>query len=231
MIKQIFFVLIASLSVSYSNAQNPEALLQKLKDKLNKVNDYVAEGKMKTTVAFIKAPIGRVKIYYKKPDKLKVIKDKGISILPKGGVSLNGASILSLKNYLVVDAGDVVVSGIKTKKLKVLPNDEGSDIVVTTLYIDETSLLLKKVETTTKENGSFETEMFYGKYSNYSLPDKMIFSFNVKDYKMPKGVTLEFEDNLTKEEKEKLKGKKGKVEINFTNYIINGGVDPKVFGI
>lgn len=229
MIKKIFFVAIASLNIGNSKAQTAEALFQKLKDKLSKVNDYVATGSMKTNVAFIKAPIGKVKVYYQKPNKLKVVKEKGISILPKGGVSLNGSSILSLTDYLVVDAGETVVSGVKTKILKVLPNSENSDIVITTLYIDEANLLLKKMATTTKENGSFETEMFYGKFSNYSLPDKMIFSFNVKDYKMPKGVTLEFEDNLTKEEKEKLKVKKGKVEINFTNYVINGGVDGQVF--
>ncbi len=205
-------------------------MLQKVKDKLNKVTDYVADGNMKTTVAFIKAPIGKVKVYYKNPDKLKVARDKGISILPKGGVSLNGASLLAMKDYMVVDAGEAVVSGVKTKVLKILPNDLNSDIVVSVLYIDEVNLLIKKVATSTRENGSFETEMFYGKFINYSLPDKMIFSFNVKDYKMPKGVTLEFEDNLTKEEKEKLKNKKGKVEINFSNYLINKGVDNKVFG-
>lgn len=229
MFKKIFLIFSLSFSLIGLKAQNGELLLQKLKDKLQKVNNYVANGNMKTTVAFIKAPIGKVKVYYQKPDKLKVVKEKGISILPKGGVSLNGASILALKDYLLVEAGEAVVGGVKTKILKLLPNAENSDIVMTTLYIDEANLLLKKMATTTKENGSFETEMIYGKYSQYCLPDKMIFSFNVKDYKMPKGVTLEFEDNLTKDEKEKLKNKKGKVEISFTNYIINEGVDSKIF--
>lgn len=229
MIKKICLALTVMFSFSNVKAQSAEALLQKVKDKLSKVTDYVAEGNMKTTVAFIKAPVGKVKIYYKNPDKLKVVRDKGISILPKGGISLNGASLLAMKDYLVVEAGEATISGVKTKVLKILPNAENSDIVMTTLYIDEANLLIKKVATTTKENGSFETEMFYGKYANYALPDKMNFSFNVKDYKMPKGVTMEFEDNLTKEEKEKLKTKKGKVEITFSNYNINKGVDASIF--
>ena len=32
-------------------------------------------------------------------------------------------------------------------------------------------------------------EMTYGKYAEYGLADKVIFSFNTKDYKLPKGVT------------------------------------------
>ena len=71
--------------------------------------------------------------------------------------------------------------------------DENSDIVLSTVYIDEANLLIKKTATTTRENGSFETEMIYGTQAALGLPDKMILSFNVKDYKMPKGVTFDFE--------------------------------------
>jgi outer membrane lipoprotein-sorting protein len=64
----------------------------------------------------------------------------------------------------------------------------------------------------------------------YGLPDKVVFSFNTKDYKLPKGITLEFDDNekqLT--DAEKLKNKKGRVEITYTNYIINKGVSDSFF--
>ena len=72
-------------------------------------------------------------------------------------------------------------------------------------------------------------EFFYGQYANYSLPDKVIFAFNTKDYKMPKGITLEFDDDMSKDVKEKMKGKKGKVEITYTSYIINKGIDNSIF--
>src|SRR5215467_2692497 len=73
------------LFFSYAiEAQTAEEILQKVKTKLEKVNDYVATGKMKTNVAFIKAPLSDVKIYYKKPDKLRIINENGISFIPKG---------------------------------------------------------------------------------------------------------------------------------------------------
>lgn len=228
--KKLFVaVLLISTFLKVEGADAPDVLIQKVKAKLELVKDYVADGKMKTNVAFIKAPIGKIKLYYKKPNKFKLVKEKGISILPKGGISINSSSILTMNNFTAIDAGEAEVNGTKTRIVKILPLDENSDIVIATLYIDETNLLIKKSATTTKENGSFEMEMFYGGYANYGLPDKMIFSFNVKDYKMPKGVTLDFDDELKPEEKEKLKKKKGKVEFVYTQYTINKGIEESIF--
>jgi hypothetical protein len=228
--KKIIIVCLSFIGFSFNlNAQDADVLVKKVKAKLEQVNDYVAEGKMKTDVAFIKAPVGKVKVYYQKPNKLKLVKEKGISILPKGGVSINSSSVLGLTNYTAIDAGEQLFNGTKVKVIKLLPLDEASDIVITTLYIDEVALLIKRSATTTKENGSFEMEMYYGNYANLGLPDKMIFSFNVKDYKMPKGVTLDFDDDMKPEEKLKLKKKKGRVEFIYTNYIINKGIDAAIF--
>ena len=70
-------------------------------------------------------------------------------------------------------------------------------------------------------------EMKYGKYASYGLPDKVIFSFSTKDYKLPKGVTLEFETGDAP--KQTLKNKKGKVEIVYTSYAINKGIADSEF--
>lgn len=213
-----------------SSAQDMTPLVMKVKAKLDQVNDYEADGRMKTDVAFIKAPIGKVKIYFKKPNKFRLRKDGGISLLPKGGVSVNMSSIVTTDEFVALAAGEAVVAGTKTKVVKMLPVNENSDVVLTTMYIDEANLLVRKAVTTTKENGTYEIEMTYGKFSNFGLPDKVTFSFNTKNYKLPKGLTLEFDDNekpLTEEQK--LKNKKGRVEIVYTNYIINKGIADTVF--
>ncbi|MEO8173425.1 MAG: hypothetical protein ABI581_10090, partial [Sediminibacterium sp.] len=44
------------------HAQDMTALVMKVKAKLDQVNDYEADGKLKTYVAFIKAPVGKVKV-------------------------------------------------------------------------------------------------------------------------------------------------------------------------
>jgi outer membrane lipoprotein-sorting protein len=230
--RQILKIAFLLLAITYSPlafSQDMTALVQKVKAKLDAVNDYTAEGKMKTDITFIKAPVGNVKVYYKKPNKFKLKRDGGISILPKGGISINMGSIVTTNDFDVIYSGEEVVSGVKTKKVKLLPRSETSDVVLTTMYIDEANLLIKKAVTTTKENGTYEIEMTYGKYSSYGLPDKVVFTFNTKDYKMPKGITMDFEDEPKKTEAEKLKNKKGKVEMTYNSYTINKGVDDSVF--
>lgn len=222
------FILLLPANFS-APAQDINALVKNVKAKLDRVNDYIAEGKMKTDVAFIKAPVGKVKIFYKRPDKFKLKRDGGISLLPKGGVTVNMNSILTNTDFMALDAGENTVGNTKVKVVKLLPNVESSDIVLTTLYIDEANLLIMRSTTTTKENGTFEMEMKYGKYSAYGLPDKVIFSFNTKDYKLPKGVSMEFDTEDSKAKAEKGKAKKGKIEITYSSYIINKGFPDSEF--
>jgi hypothetical protein len=228
MMMKFFWGLIMTFILNISYAQDASALVQKVKAKLDLVNDYEATGQMKTDVTFIKAPVGKVKIYFKKPNKFKLQRDGGISILPKGGVSVNMNSIIAAEDFDVIDAGTEKIQGINTRRIKLLPRNDNADVVLSTLYIDEAALLIRKAVTTTKENGTYEIEMNYGKYSSYGLPDKMIFGFNTKDYKMPKGITMEFEDG-EKPTADKLKNKKGKVEITYNSYTINKGIDNSVF--
>lgn len=229
MIKKIGIALAVLFNTTFSLAQDATTLVKKVKAKLDVINDYTAEGKMKTDVTFIKAPVGNIKVYYKKPNKFKLKRDGGISILPKNGISINLGSIISANDFDVIDAGEETINNVKTRKVKLLPKNENNDVVLTTLYIDAANLVIKKAISTTKENGTYEIEMTYGKYINYGLPDKVIFIFNTKDYKMPKGITFDFEDEGQKKNAEKMKNKKGKVEITYTNYTINKGVDDSIF--
>jgi outer membrane lipoprotein-sorting protein len=226
-------ILLAGIIVTVSfccSAQDANSLVQKVKAKIEKVNDYEAAGKMKTNVSFLKIPVATVKIYFKKPNQLKIKNEKGISFVPKGAVSINLNSIISNGKFTALDAGIDKVNGAAVKVVKLLPDDDNADVVLSTLYIDETSLVIRKAKTTTRENGSYELEMTYGKYVEYGLPDKIIFSFNTKDYKLPKGVTFDFDDGKeVKKPDDKAKNKKGRAEITISSYIVNKGVDDKVF--
>lgn len=208
-----------------SQSQDANILLKQVKARMDKVNDYEARGSMKTNVTFLKVPEAVVKIYFKKPDKLKIKNEKGISFVPKGAVSINLNSILAGNNYTVIDAGvDKSATGV-LRVIKLLPIDDNDNIVLSTLYIDEANSVIKKAKTTTRDNGSYELNMTYGKYVSYGLPDKIIFTFNTKDYKLPKGVTFDFDDGSeAKKTAGAAKTKNGSAEILFNSYIINKGV-------
>ena len=222
----IFFVIIfTSLS---STAQDVNILVAKVKAKLDVVNDYTAEGKMKTDVAFIKAPVGSVKVFYKKPNKFRLQRNGGISVLPKGGININIGNMIVADGYVAIDGGITEIGKTKTRMVKLLPTGDNNDVILSTLYIDEANLLIVKSVTSTRESGTYEMEMVYGKYASFGLPDKVLFSFNAKDYKLPKGITLELDDT-DQATKNKLKGKKGRVEISYSAYEINKGIEDIIF--
>jgi hypothetical protein len=227
---KVLLAVIMLLISSAVRSQLPAAdLVKKLKEKYDKVNDYEATAKMKTNVIFIKAPIAKVRIYYKRPNRMKIKNESGISFIPKGSVNVNMANIFAMNGYSALDAGTENLNGVTVRVIKILPSSDTADIVLSTLYIDEKQLLVMKSKTTTRDNGTYELTMKYGAYAAYGLPDKAEFSFNTKDYKLPKGVTVDYDNGTAEKDKEKLKNKKGKVEIVYTSYTINKGVSDEVF--
>lgn len=227
--KRIFFIGLFIFIVFSSAGQAAEDIINKVKAKLEKVNDYEAKGKMKTNVVFIKAPIANVKVYYKKPNKLRINNESGISFIPKGSVNINLNNIfINTEGFDIIDVGKE--AGTNLRIIKLLPKDENAEVVLSTVYVDEVQYVIKKAKTTTRENGTYELEMTYGKYAEYGLADKVSFSFNTKDYKLPKGITFDYDDGSKKAEPaDKLKNKKGKVEITYSAYTINKGVPDSVF--
>ena len=227
--KIIILLSLSWLGFKTGLAQTPEVLLQNVRAKLDRVNDYEATGKMKTNVIFIKVPVASVKIYYKKPNKLKINNETGISFIPKGSVNINLNNVISnTSDYDLLDAGRENGTGLRI--IKLLPRNENDDVVLSILYIDEKNFLIKKAKTTTRESGTYELEMTYGKYSQYGLADKVVFTFNTKEYKLPKGVTFDYDNGSAKKEtNEKMKNKKGKIEIAYSSYNINKGIPDSFF--
>jgi outer membrane lipoprotein-sorting protein len=228
--KKIFIPFAMLLCSFAAAAQDVNELVKKVRAKIETVNDYEASAKMKTNVSFLKVPVSDVKVYFKKPNKLKIKSEKGVSFVPKGAVSINLNNIIGGSNYSVLDAGADKIGGTAVKVVKLLPNDDSGPVVLSTLYIDPVNAIIKKAKTTTRDNGTYELEMTYGKYTAYGLPDKVLFTFNTKDYKLPKGVTFDFDDGSNAPKPaDKEKNKKGTAEITFSTYTINKGVSDTVF--
>ncbi|MDQ6889564.1 MAG: hypothetical protein M3Z56_04720 [Bacteroidota bacterium] len=225
----VLFLLLSIFSVG-AFTQDSNKLLKKVRDKLNLVNNYEADAIMKTDVSFLKVPQSNVKVYFKKPDKLKIRNEKGISFVPKGAVSINLNSIISGNDFTVIDAGNTTINKNLVRILKLLPNDENSNLILSTIYIDEKNAVIVKAKTTTKNNGTYELEMKYGRFLDYGLPDNVLFTFNTKDYKMPKGVTFDYDnDPGKKSEPAENKDRQGKIEISYSSYQINKGVSEEIF--
>jgi len=227
--KRNLLLLMTGIITIVANAQKAEDLILRIKEKLDKVKDYEAKGTMKMNVDFIKAPVANVKVYFRKPDKLKIINEGGISLVPKGSINININNIIG-----EISASDVIDGGKDNKTgfriVKLVPKNDTANVVLSILHIDEQQLVVRKMKTTTKENGTYEMELVYGRYVSYGLADKVIFSFNTKDYKLPKGVSLDYEESNAKPTASNgKKDKIGLIELNYSGYIINKGVADSIF--
>ena len=224
-----YIVILTWLCMPFSlTGQDAESLLQKVRAKLDKVNSYEASGTMKTNVTFLKVPEASVKIYFRKPNDLRIRNEKGLSFVPKGAVTVNLNSIVNAGAYTAIDAGYDRSNGKVTRVVKLLPADDNADVVLSTLYIDEQEALILKAKTTTRDNGSYQLDMQYGKYVAWGLPDKLLFTFNTRDYKLPKGVTFDFDDGSTTSSTAN-REKTGRAEILFSQYIINKSLPDQLF--
>ena len=228
-IKYFFLLFAFSLLQIRAHAQDAASLANSIHSNLEKINDYEADAKFRTEISFLKVPDATVKIYYKKPDKIKIKNQNGISLVPKETVSISLYSLLN-SHYTALDGGTDFVQGIPVRIIKLLPEDENAELVLATLYIDTKRLLVLKAKTTTRESGTNEVELFYGKFLPVGLPDRIIFSFNTQDFKLPKGVTFDYDDGTAKNKGvESHKNQRGKIEITYMSYTVNKGLSDSLF--
>lgn len=203
---------------------NSKVILDKVKANFSQVKDYEVDVDILINVEFLKIPNSKAKIFFKQPDKIK-INSEGFALIPKEGLNFSPHSFLD-GEFTSIYERDETIEGVKTAIIKIIPLGNNSDIILSTLWIDLNKYVIMKVESTTKTKGTFTIELFYEKEIKYSLPIKMIFSFDMKGIDLPSFGT----DDKSKDNKKKLnKAEKGSVIINYSNYKINKGIDDSLF--
>ena len=175
------FVFTAHVSIAQGNSA--QELFYKMRARLESVQDYIADVRMKINVSFMRIPTLYGKLYFKSPDKMKLERNGGISILPKKSISLTLNNLVPAGEVTVIDAGSETVNGKQLRVIKVVPENDQTDIVLTKIWVDEERLLALRTETTTRENGTISMDLSFGKYVQYALPDHVVFYVNVKDFK------------------------------------------------
>lgn len=225
----VFFLLPYSWAIGQSlSAQD---LFVKMRGKLQAVNDYTAAIKMKVDISFLRMPVIRGTLYFKTPDKIRLERNGGISILPKKNISLTLNNLVPSGNATVIDAGTDVIAGKPVRIIKVIPDNDETGIVLTKIWVDENRLLALRTETTTRDNGTVKMDLRFGKYVSWALPDEVTFVVDVKEFKVPKGMTMDYdggEEPIVQQAKSH-KQRKGTIQITYLNYKINTGLSDEIF--
>ena len=90
-IQKYFLILFVSVFSINAYSQDSNEIIKKVKEKQKLLNDYKADIQIKVAIDFLKVPDVQAKIYYKKPDKFKIISD-GFLMLPKEGFNFSPES-------------------------------------------------------------------------------------------------------------------------------------------
>ena len=79
----ILFIFVSSFLFSYEKKE--DYYIKKTNEKFNSIDDYKVDMTIKLEIPAFRMPKKKYKVYYKRPNKIKV-KAKGFGILPKTGL-------------------------------------------------------------------------------------------------------------------------------------------------
>ena len=223
--KLLVAVILLLCSSIFPQSKDPDLILKRVVESFNKVKDYEVEVQVKVDVDFIKVPETKAKIYFKQPDKINFESD-GFAMLPKEGINFSPMSFLK-KDYTALYQKEDYIDGHPLSVIKIIPSAEQGDIVLTTLWIDQSHNIINKVESTTKTNGTFTIDLKYDENrKDFNLPSCMVFGFNIDKMNLPKAFIGQAE---TESHKNIGKTTSGKVYITYSNYKVNIGLSDKIF--
>lgn len=208
-------------------AQDANQIVKAVRLKLELVNDYTVDIHVKAQVPMIKIDEVDAKIYYKQPNLMKV-ESKGIAILPKQGMGELNAFLTNEKAYTCALNGTKMIGDVKTAVVSVLPLTENSDVILVKLWIDTQRDLILKSQITSKSNGTLNVDYFYGDQAKYGLPYKMVFTIDVKKFKLPKSVAADLHQNK-KKNNAKDGPQTGTIVMQMRNYKVNQGIPNSKF--
>lgn len=203
-----------------------EQLVSALKKKLSAIKDFQVDLGITIELEYLNIPDAKAQYFYKAPNKSRVISE-GFGLLPKQGIGLPTNDILNVAHTALI-SGSEEYEGKKLTKVKIIPADEASEVILSTLWVEEKSLLIYKISTSTRK-GTLDMVFNYATpEQKYGLPKSTIVQFVLPQFALPKSLTGDLQKN-NRAQKDMKKDVKGKAIVTYSNYRINKGLRDEVF--
>lgn len=222
--KIIIAILLVLSTIGFSQSKDPDEILKTVIKNFDRVQDYVVDVNIKVDVQGVKVPETKAKIYFKQPDKIH-LESEGFAMLPKDGMLFSPSSLLK-KDYTAIYEKDVELNGAKVSVIKVIPSGDQSEIILSTLWIDQNKKMVRKIESTTKSDGTFAIDINYDDSIKFPLPSQIVFYFNLDKMNLQLNNKNSDPDNRKRGFDSTTKGK---VVVKYSNYVINKGINDSVF--
>ena len=220
--KQLFILLLIATSV-FAQEHNPKELLNLVQSDFEKIQDYSVDIEINIDVNFVDAPNSNAKLYFKQPNKVKIDSD-GFAIIPKQRLTFSPSELLT-DSYSAIFIKTEIVDSFMVDVIKVIPLEDSSDILLSTLWVDPLHNVIRKIESVTKKMGTITIYLEYGDKEIFMLPSVAKFFFNTTK----SGHATMF-STMDKSEVNKEKGNlSGSVIITYSNYLLNQNLDDSLF--
>ena len=224
---KVFLTLFLLFNIGFAQTKDGNEIIEKVKKKFAEVNDYQVDVKIIVDVDFLKVPPTEAKIFFKQPDKVK-IKSQGFAMLPKEGLNFTPHSLFK-NEYTSFYERDEEYHNVSCAVVKVIPLGEVNNVILSTIWIDKKNYVIKKVESTTKMNGTFTIDFDYSETVKSPLPSQMVFSFDTSKMNVPSGMGGNMHNDTDEPKKKRPKLTQGTVKVIYTNYKVNTGIEDSLF--
>ena len=226
--KKLFFIFICFISLQSKGDDDAQKLIRELNKKFYALNDYSANIFMKFDIPGVKMNNMNGKVFFKKPNKFR-IRTKGIFFLPKQNPMQNVSNMfLDTNAYTTVISGYEVIDNRKCAIINIIPLKNDNELILGKFWVDVSNPLIIKSQITTKNNGTLETQNYFGDLVQYALPSKIVIHVEVNKMKVPKMMAMDLKKKSSEKSLANTK-EKGTIELNFSGYKINTKLPDTVF--
>jgi len=228
-------------------AQDTE--LEEIKNKIitqfSKIDDYQVDINIKINMTGFRMPKKKIKMFFKKPDKLN-IKTNGFAIIPKTGINNNPNELFEMFNY-ITEVNRTIRNNKQFYFITGIVNPDSIDIpiknfqsenanITMSLLIDAKEWIITEVDIILDKEKIFSIKTDYINIDNIMVPEKTNLSIGIKEISRIKNnfnndLLFNSDNDFIKASGLNLKNDefKGEISLEFSNYIINQGIDDNVF--
>ena len=211
----------------------------------SKIEDYQVDINIKINMTGFRMPKKKIKMFFKKPDKLS-IKTNGFAIIPKTGINNNPNELFKMFNYInevnrtIRDNRQFYfISGIVNQDSIDMPiknfKSEESNVKMS-LLIDAKEWIITEVDIFLDKEKTFSIRTDYININNIMVPKETKLIIGIKEISRIKNnfnsdLLFNSDNDLAKASGFNLKNDefKGEISMKFSNYIINQGIDDQIF--
>ncbi|MCX8009575.1 MAG: hypothetical protein N3A61_00335 [Ignavibacteria bacterium] len=225
-VRKILFLclLLGAAEISVAQKVNPEEIINRIISEYEKIEDYQVDLNVKVDISFLKMPEINAKIFFKKPDKLHV-ESKGFALLPKQGLHFSPLKFLEMK-YTAVYESEKELDGEKHHVIKIIPEEGEKGPSLITLYVNSKNYSIRKVTSIGEKQGKVDIELMQQYIDGkYWLPKEVVLTMDVGKFNIGR---RRFSDESQSKPKQE-DNRPGKVFLKYSNYIVNKGIDDKIF--